>query len=239
MQEVMGELGRASREFLILMAAAIVVPLIVAIDLIVLENGVSEVSLTETFQELLLLLCVLLFGYKASTVPETRGALVLITGFFLCLFIRELDFAFDALLWHGAWVWPAAVVFVTSVTLAYLNRETLFHPAARFINTRSYVFVLIGFVTLFVFSRIFGSGSLLWKSALGVAYNQEFKSAIQEGLELFSYAIITQGALLFCKSDWVQMAYKVRIERVSDAFRDAANGPPSVETAEGKQAANL
>lgn len=212
MQEMLGQLGRASRELLVLVAAAVLAPVIVAVDLVVLENGISEVSMTESFQEILLLLCVLLFGYKSMKVPQTRGALVLITGFFLCLLIRELDFFFDTVLWHGAWIWPVALIVLTSCWLAYRNNDTLFQPATSFLKTRSYVFVMIGFVTLFVFSRIFGSGSLLWESALGEAYNHEFKSALQEGLELFAYAIITQGALLFCRTDWISVAGQMRAE---------------------------
>lgn len=201
----MREWGKASRELLMLVALAILVPAIVAFDLAVLENGVAESSATETAQEILLFFCVLLFGRAAVMLRSTRGALILITGFFTCLLLRELDFLLDALFGHGSWVWPVSAVITISLALAYGHRGSVFGPAARFIGTRSYVFVLIGFVTLFVFSRIFGSGSLLWKAAMGDAYNHVFKSALQEGLELFAYGLITQGAMIFCRSDWEEV----------------------------------
>ncbi|UZJ44353.1 hypothetical protein OOT55_17090 [Marinimicrobium sp. C6131] len=202
MQEFIGQLRHTWKEIMLLVAIAILAPVVVSIDLVVLDNGVGEASLTETVQEALLLLCVLLFGYRAVSVPYARGALILITGFFLCLLLREMDFLFDAVFGHGTWVWPVSAVVLISVVLALLNRNSVFGPAARFLGTRSYVFVLIGFVTLFIFSRLFGSGNLLWKSALGDSYNHAFKSGLQEGLELFAYGLITQGAIIFCRTDW-------------------------------------
>lgn len=45
---------------------------------------------------------------------------MLVGGFFLCMLIREMDFAFDAL-WHGAWVWFALAVAL--VCLWYAARH--------------------------------------------------------------------------------------------------------------------
>lgn len=93
---------------------------LVFIDVHWLHNFVHETSLTEVAQELLLLAIAGGFFAAAWRQAERRSAWMLVGGFFLCMLIREMDFAFDAL-WHGAWVWFALAVAL--VCLWYAARH--------------------------------------------------------------------------------------------------------------------
>lgn len=61
------------------------------LDILVLNNGISETSATELGQELIVAIICLLFFIPAYKQPEMRGGYTLIMGFFLCILIRELD----------------------------------------------------------------------------------------------------------------------------------------------------
>ena len=89
------------------------------IDVHWLHNFVHETSLTEVAQELLLLAIAGGFsprpGDRLNAAPPGCWSAA-----FLCMLIREMDFAFDAL-WHGAWVWFALAVAL--VCLWYAARH--------------------------------------------------------------------------------------------------------------------
>lgn len=118
-------------------------------------------------------------------------------GFFSCALIRELDVYLVAI-WHGFWLYPALVVALSTIAYVVLFCRTLVAvPMSNFIGTRPYFFIMVGLIVVLVFSRTFGSGALLWKALLGVAYSSSFRSAIQEGLELFGYLLIAYGSTVF------------------------------------------
>ena len=79
------------------------------IDYFFLENNLSERSLTELFQQLLLLACVVIFTWSAEKVEDSRTLYILIAGFFACMFLRELDYYFDMIV-HGFWVYPTLLL---------------------------------------------------------------------------------------------------------------------------------
>ncbi|WP_255458651.1 hypothetical protein [Aliivibrio sp. SR45-2] len=70
---------------------ATVAYLVVRTDIVTLHNGLSEHSLTEYYQQLLLLIVILSFSYIATTNSEVRSFAILIIGFFTCILIRECD----------------------------------------------------------------------------------------------------------------------------------------------------
>jgi hypothetical protein len=52
-----------------------------------------------------------------------------------------------------------------------------------------------GFLVLV--AGVFGNGSLLWSHVMNSDYEQIFKDALQEGLELFGYVFIAYGSARF------------------------------------------
>lgn len=189
-------LQRRSLEALLLMLLVLTGPVMVFIDLNIFQHGVPEIGATEITQELFALLSALLFAQLAYKQPQERGFYTLVAGFFLCIVIRELDQLFD-LIWHGFWVIPALLCALLAIGYAKLRCQgSVLQPMANFTHTKAYSFLLMGLLVLLIFSRVFGNGSLFWKSILGEAYSGGFKNALQEGLELLGYALIFYSACL-------------------------------------------
>lgn len=181
-------------EFLVLAVLALAVYLVVKYDAVDSGKGVSETSLTELGQEGLVFFTVAMLGVSAWRRPESRGFLVLMAGFFLCVLIREWDWLFDKIS-HGSWVYVAGVTTVVSLWYAWKCRETVLSPLADWLGSRSYGMLLVGLLIVLVFSRTFGS-SRIWKGVMGTDYSSVYKQTIQEGLELFGYVFVFYGAWL-------------------------------------------
>jgi len=182
-------------EVLILCLLVLISPAAIGIDLFFLENTLQDSSVTESMQEGLLLASALVFWFHASRNPEERGFLVLVAGFLTCMLIREFDFLFDRI-GPGFWQWPAVMTAALSIGYASrTGRGTIVEPMARFMESRTYVHLAIGLVIVIVFSRVFGSGNLLWENII-VEYQHLYKSVIQEGLELLGYVFVAWGSFL-------------------------------------------
>ena len=197
MEKMNARIARAGVEFMLLALLALVPSILVYIDVVIIGHSINEVSVTEIAQEALLLMTVLIFGAGARRHPDRRGFFALVAGFFACALIRELDNLLD-LIHHGFWIWPAlAVALVTVICVAGYCRHTVLGPIARFVETRSYLFIMLGLVVLLVFSRTFGSGTFLWKALMGPSYSSMFNTILQEGLETLGYMCVAYGAVSF------------------------------------------
>ncbi|MFA5631662.1 MAG: hypothetical protein WC997_09135 [Porticoccaceae bacterium] len=173
--------------------------LFIFVDVVVMGHQVSESSLTEHAQVILLFVSALLFLLHSWRHLGSRGFCLLVSGFFGCMLIREVDGYLD-LVWHGFWVWPANLLaIVTILYVALCCRNTVLVPMAAFINTKPYFHIVFGLLIVMVFSRTFGSGTLLWEPLLGEDYEYIFKSALQEGLELLGYIFISYGSYCFLR----------------------------------------
>ncbi|MEN6449599.1 MAG: hypothetical protein ABFC96_03825 [Thermoguttaceae bacterium] len=195
MSSIVTRILRSLGEFLLLTAMTAAVPLIVYVDAVVIGDDVSECSITEVTQETLLLLSTIMFLVAAGRHPESRGFLVLVGGFLACLLIRELDFLFD-MVHHGLWLYPALLTAAGCLAIAADSWKTVFGSMAAYAETKSCIFVTIGLLIVMVFSRLFGSGRLMWIAVLQTDYRGVCKAIIQEGLELFGYMFIFYGSCL-------------------------------------------
>lgn len=180
-------------EPVLLIILTIAVPLIVALDVIVLKHGLTEFSVTEVCQSVLLLMSTVLVGSAARKQTGSRGFLVLLTGFLGAMFIRENDKFMDFIS-QGFWFYPAMLVGAGSIIYAMRHRDTVIQPAIRFTNTKSYTYLLIGLVLVILFSRVFGTGRF-WMEVMGADYNRLYKAIIQEGVELLGYVFILIGCV--------------------------------------------
>jgi len=194
-------------EFFILLLLVLIPILTIFIDLVILENNVREISLTEITQELFLFITLLIYWYGAWKKEQIRGFLVLVAGFFTTLFIRELDVFFDTIS-HGFWIYVAITIAVTSIFYAYFfAKGTNLKSFFNFLDTKTYFLLLLGMIILMIFSRIFGSGNLLWSYLLPEEYLFIVKTALQEGLELLGYSFILYGSVLLKYKDYNLFAY--------------------------------
>ena len=185
MNQTQKRIFSAVAESLLLVLGTLIVPFFLFIDTRFLDNNVSEISLTEVTQEVLLFLSAAIFGLCAWRRPTARGFLVLVSGFFACMLIRELDALFDVLFYHGFWVWLVAVTTAASISYAVTCRGTVIEAAGKYVGTKSQVFLLIGMVVVLVLGRIMGSGKAFWRPIMGDSYMPLFKNSIQESLEFF------------------------------------------------------
>ncbi|NRB38596.1 MAG: hypothetical protein HRU20_09035 [Pseudomonadales bacterium] len=179
--------------FILIALLAVIVVLCIKIDVLVLKNGLTEQSLTEHFQQLLLLCSFMIFAWSAKTIETSRSLFVLVAGFFACMYLREMDYYFDIIA-HGFWLYPTLFVAALSIGYSLKNRATLTDSTLLFKDTKAYTNLLVGLVILLILSRLFGSSSL-WKEIMGDNYQHLYKTVIQEGLELFGYLFIFVGSV--------------------------------------------
>lgn len=186
------------KELLVLLILLLIAPLAVYTDLVILHNDIGEISLTEITQEVFVALSLLLFARAARKNPQARGFYLLAAGFFACVLIRELDQFFDHI-YHGFWLVPALLTALLCSGYVYRHcPHTIWEPMAAFTKHKDYVYMVSGLLMVLVFSRVFGSGRLLWEHIMGQHYHYLFKSALQEGLELLGYTWMCYAAYCHC-----------------------------------------
>lgn len=174
---------------------SLIPPLTVYLDIVVFDNGLGEVSFTEFGQTLALLAVALLYAQVGWRHESKRGFFTLAGGFFVCMLIREQDAYLD-IISHGAWLYPALFVAFGATGYAIIKcRSSILAPAADFIRSSAFFPAVVGLVVLLVFSRVFGSGNLIWEPVMGENYTHLYKTVVQEGLELLGYVFLFVSAL--------------------------------------------
>lgn len=195
-------------ELLAPMALVIGVVLIIQIDIRFLGNTLTENSMTEFSQSLLLFFSARVFAMRAWWDIGSRGYLIVGTTLFVCMFVRENDGFLDHIR-HGFWIVPASVVAMVGGLSALHWKDSIAKPFLRHFERRETTFIFIGLLVVLVFSRLFGTTSL-WQPLMGEAYNASFKTVVQEGLELLGYALIAYGA---ARLPACQMRQEARLPR--------------------------
>ncbi|MGE4518455.1 MAG: hypothetical protein AB7E04_03010 [Desulfobacteraceae bacterium] len=187
---------KAIKEFVLLSFMALIPPLTIFFDSKILKYRGTERTITEITQETLLIISALIFWYSGKKFKKVRGFFILAAGFFTCMFIREMDGFLDNI-WKGFWLLPAIFTAGCSVFFAlFYCKDSIIDPMADFIDSKPYFFIITGLIIIIVFSRVFGSGSLIWKHILPGEPAYISKTFIQEGLELYGYLFITHGSLI-------------------------------------------
>ncbi|WP_206188323.1 hypothetical protein [Parasedimentitalea denitrificans] len=181
-------------EFVLLFALLILANVTIFVDATVLHNNLSEKSFSQFLQSYFILMSSAIFALGAAWFPFKRGYLALVAILFACMFIRENDAVFD-LVWHGFWIVPALSILLVGGWYIARNRHTLLEPILSQSNGRYSALICAGFLIIVVFSRLFGTGSF-WEAVMGSNYNPDFKSIIQEGIELLGYVLIFHGSCM-------------------------------------------
>jgi len=181
-------------ELTLLALCMLAVPVAIVIDVLVFDHGVKEISVTEFSQSGLLFLSAVFVGQAAWRQSESRGFLVLVTGLFAAMLIREADKFLD-LIAQGFWVYPAIVVTIAAVAISIPYRAAIIPSMVKFSFTRPFAYLVIGLLLVILFSRAFGTG-WFWSKVMGEDYQRLYKTIIQEGLELLGYILIFFGSFL-------------------------------------------
>lgn len=182
-------------QFFIQCIVAAIAYLVIRTDIIVLKNGLSENSLTEYYQQILLLIVIFSFSYIAVVKKEARSFSLLIIGFFSCMCIRESDGVLDKV-YHGFWLVPALLVAFSCIYFALKDTKGLLSTAAHFFDSRYFYTLSCALVIVLVFSRLAGMG-YLWQTLLDDHYIRTIKNLAEEGTELLGYSLLAYSALGF------------------------------------------
>ena len=158
---------------------------------IVKGNKFHEYSYTEWAQQIFALLSLIICILVGRKYTPLRPIAYLVAGGFGVIFIREMDHYSD-FIYQGAWFPIALVALAVTVYAVYRNRANFWSSVERFMSTASFGLMFAGGLSVFVFSRLFGSKSM-WTALFQVEQLVPLtpykwaKNAVQEGSELFGY----------------------------------------------------
>lgn len=184
----------------------------------------AESSLIELSQLALLGITVGAFHFIAQTNAKLRSAAKLISAFFLCLMIRELDAMFD-LIAHGFWKYPALTVAGIAIYQALKDRKEAYQSLLAVVNARNFNPLILGMALLLVFSRLYGMGDL-WESAMGVHFVRDVKDLAEEGTELLAYSVICLSSIGY----WIEAAWSNKHETQKHAHLNQHFKSPQNQT---------
>lgn len=175
-------------------------------------NGqVLEEEMIEVSQEVFLILAVI-FSLIATRFQKFKTFNYAMAGMLMVHFIREFDFWLNYNLFDYAWQVFALLVFIPTVYLIISRRKAFIKDVLNLSKTYGFGIFIIGFLTLHVFSRLFGSKKI-WNWMMGPVYNESvaevngekviplvdivypIKTGVQEGVELFAYLLILIGVI--------------------------------------------
>lgn len=155
-------------------------------------GNVSERSFVEFGQEICLFVTSATFMYLAH--KKKANGLWLVAGFFMCMFIRELDAYFDDI-FHGSWKYFALVSVVFFTFKAWREgKDRAIKTLAEYMQSPPFTTMTFGMMVVLFFSRAMGMGKL-WKLIMGDNFNRVVKNVVEEGTELFGYSIIFLAAV--------------------------------------------
>jgi hypothetical protein len=162
-------------------------------------NKFHEYSYTEWAQQVFALLSMIICLVVGRRFEALRPVSYLLAGGFAVIFIREMDHYFD-FIYQGAWLPFALVALAVTVIAVYRNRKAFWSSVERFMSTASFGLMVAGGLSVFVFSRLFGSKSM-WTTLFQVEQLAPLtpfkwaKNAVQEGSELFGYCLFLAASV--------------------------------------------
>ena len=182
-------------------AAALVIKSDAGSDAGILVDGLKfgEDSKTEMMQQFFLLVTSVTFFLAGAFSKSHKAIAYLFGGGVLAALIRELDAYFDQI-YHGAWFPCAMLVAGLTVFLVWRQKKQIWENLEEFYSTPAFGIILSGFLSVFIFSRIFGSKKV-WLTLFEVenlsTTQRWVKNATEEGSELFGYTLLLIAAAEF------------------------------------------
>ena len=161
----------------------------------------DESSLTEYMQEGWLFLMVLIFLASAWLNKNEKALTTMLAGAAAMAFIREFDSVLDDYVFDGAWQALALITLLVTAYLVYKKKDEFVVSANAYVTSRSFGFLMAGFLIVFTFSRMFGR-TIFWEAIMEENYVRQVKNAAEEGIELLGYTIMVLGAaeyFVYCR----------------------------------------
>ncbi|MGE5986486.1 transporter [Klebsiella michiganensis] len=163
------------------------------VDIHFWDYNISELSLTEIVQELVLTTIVFIHFRLAKQYNAMRYCHILVGGFFLAMLIRELDALFD-LISHGSWLWFALIAALLALIYPLIHYRQTLAQLAQYTRPPWYGLLISGLLAILVFSRLFGMQGL-WHAILNDGYVRVVKNVVEEGCESFGYMLCLTASI--------------------------------------------
>jgi hypothetical protein len=174
------------------------------VDIIFLKNNLTEISVTEISQEVVLSIIAGLFIGLSFRYSEIKYGMLMIAGLFLCMLIRELDFITDKI--ALSWFHFVLAIILICLYLAIKHKENTLSGLNHFCKSEACQIMICGLLLILVTSRIIGM-KILWQHLLGPSYRVA-KNAAEEGNELLGYLFCLISTLKYSKLLWQQRKIK-------------------------------
>jgi len=156
----------------------------------------SERGFTELAQTSLLATASALLLYVMLGLGQLRLVALLMFGFLFASLIREQDALLDSRVFDGAWQLLVSLTVLPILFVVIRQRRRFAAEFASYANSLSFGLFAAGFLTTYVFSRLYGRGDF-WQAILQENYLRDFKSAAEEVVELFGYALLLIAVIEF------------------------------------------
>lgn len=134
----------------------------------------------------------------AALDPAQRGFALAAAALFGSMLVREQNNALKAIA-PGLWQSLVAVIAMLGIHPVLREAARTYAAFTRFVDSRIGGLMVAGLILLLFFSRSFGMGAL-WHEVLDDAYQRVVKNAVEEGVELMAYVLITFASLAHCRS---------------------------------------
>ena len=159
-----------------------------------LTGDYAEGYSTEVPQEMMLLAVIVLHVLTGRRYPFARQLNYLGAGFWLACLIREHNNQLSDLFFHSAWVVGVVPVLIATAIYGWRRRADILADYQALRNTFGFGVLTVGFVTLHLFSRLYGANDL-WRATMGDDYLRVVARTSEEGIELLAYTIILIGTV--------------------------------------------
>jgi len=150
----------------------------------------SEATFTEVAQEVIffvLFVLYLILGYKWREIQPVSN---IVSIFFLISFFREFNFlSID-------WSYPALVALIVLIWLVVRDFKKIKAATIRFFSVPASSWLLAGFLTTYIFSRLMGR-SKFWRLMYKDETYRLAKAGTEEGIELLGDTLMLIGAIEF------------------------------------------
>lgn len=154
----------------------------------------SENTFTEWAQQTILALILGVFAISALRYPGHRGLSIALCGCAGIGLVREFNNFFKDQVFEGAWQLTALLLLGVTIWLFIPYRKHFLHNLRTIRGTFSEGMLIAGFITTFIFSRLFGRGTF-WETLMGDRYFRSVKNAAEEGVELLGYSLLLIAAI--------------------------------------------
>jgi len=157
------------------------------------EMKFMESTYTEWTQQVILLMITAIFAYCAYHFSQKRSLSIILAGISAAGLVREYNNFFNDRVFDGAWQLLAVMVIGLTAILVRKHGKNFWSELGNYYNSLSFGLLLAGFLTTFIFSRLFGK-TVFWETLMEERYFRSVKNAAEECVELLGYGLLLAAA---------------------------------------------